>query len=163
VTDVCIALAAVFVVKRHESSVDLSVLYPVLEICCFDLICNDTKCRLIAFYRAPKSGQGKRLLDSLNVFTRVKYHSIITGDFNCGDIHWQALPVDGINDELLYFSITNGFSRVVPLPTRAGNLLDLVLSNEPLAMYNVDVKHSFGTSDHCQVEFSLFFLRLIAV
>jgi len=73
----------------------------------------------------------------------VKYHCIIAGDFNCGDIDWQALtaPVDGIQDELLNFSITNGFSQVVQSAKRVNNCLDLVFSNEPLAMYNVNVLH----------------------
>jgi len=64
--------------------------------------------------------------------------------------------VDGIQDELLNFSITNGFSQVVQSATRKNNCLDLVFSNEPLAMYNVNVLHPFSTSDHCQVEFSVF-------
>jgi len=88
----------------------------------------------------------------------MKYHCIIAGDFNCDDIDWQALtaPVDGIQDELLNFSITNCFSHVIQSATRASNCLDLVFSNKPLAMYNVNVLHPFSTSDHCQVEFSVF-------
>jgi len=88
----------------------------------------------------------------------VKYHCIIASDSNCGDIDWQALaaPVDGIQDEHLNFSITNGFSQVVQSATRANNCLDIVFSHKPLAMYNMNVLHPFSTSDHCHVEFSVF-------
>jgi len=78
----------------------------------------------------------------------VKYHCIIAGDF-CGGIDRRlALTVDGI--ELLNFSISNGFSQVVKSATRTNNCLDLVFSNEPLAMYNVNVLHPFSTSDLCR-------------
>jgi len=52
-----------------------------------------------------------------------------------------TVPVDGIQDEFLNFSINNGFSQVVQSATRANNCLNLVFNNvEPLlAMYIVNV------------------------
>ena len=149
----------VFVSNRlNVISIDLSELYPELEISCFDLMFSTTKCRLLVVYRAPKSDCITRLSECINLLSKVKYQCIIASDFNCGDIDWQSLkaPIDGTQDELLNFSITNGFSQVVQSATRADNLLDLVFSNEPLALCNVNVLHPFSTSDHCQVEFSVF-------
>jgi len=92
--------------KLHVISVDLSELYPELEIHCFDLIYFNVKCQLFAVYKAPKSGSIGRSLQCLNQLSKVKYHCIIAGDFNCTD--WQALtaPVDGIHDVLVNFSMT---------------------------------------------------------
>ena len=149
----------VFVSKRLQViSIGLSELYPELEVCCFDLIFSDVKCRMFVVYRAPNSYHSERLLECLNLFSKVKHHSIITGDFNCGDIDWNTLaaPIDGVQDMLLNFSIANGFSQMIQSATRADKLLDLVFSNEPLGICNVNVSHPFGTSDHCQVEFSVF-------
>ena len=72
-------------------SIDLLELYPELEICCFDLMFSTTKCRLLVVYRAPKSDCITRLLECINLFSKVKYQCIIAGDFNCGDIDWQSL------------------------------------------------------------------------
>jgi len=99
----------------HVISVDLSELYPELEIRRVDLMYNNAKCRLFAVYMAPRSGSVGRLLQYSNLFSIVTYHCILTliaGDFNCGDVDWQTLTahVDGIQAELLNFSITNGFS-----------------------------------------------------
>jgi hypothetical protein len=149
----------VFVSRQLQiSSIDLSELYPELEACCFDLMFSDVKCRMFVVYRAPNSDHAERLLECLNLFSKVKHHCIIVGDFNCGGIDWNTLaaPTDGVQDLLLNFSITNGFLQVVQSATRADNLLDLVFSNEPLGICNVNVIHPFGTSDHCQVEFSVF-------
>ena len=99
-----------------------------------------------------------RLLECIDAFSNVKHHCIITGDFNCNGIDWQTLtaPCDGWQDALLDFAIENSFSQVVPSPTRGNNLLDLVFSNEPLAMSGVNVIQPFSNSDHCQIEFSIF-------
>jgi Endonuclease-reverse transcriptase len=141
-------------------SVDLSELYPELEVCCFAVIFSGVKCRIFAAYRAPSlyHSDSERLLDCLNLFSKVKHHSIITWDFNCGDIDWNTLtaPPDGVQDILLKFSTANGFSQMIQAATRADNLLDFVFGNEPLGICNVNVSNQFGTSDHCQVEFSVF-------
>ena len=149
----------VFVSERLQViSIDLSELYPELEVCCFDLIFSDVKCRMFVVYRAPNSDHSERLLECLNMFSKVKHQSITTGDFNCGDIDWNTLaaPIDGVQDMLLNFSTANGISQMIQSATRADKLLDLVFSNEPLGICNVNVSHPFGTSDHCQVEFSVF-------
>ena len=148
-----------FVSKRFNAvAIDLAESYSELEICCFDLLYSGARCRLLVVYRAPSSDHMPRLLECINAFSNVKYHCIIAGDFNCNGIDWQTLkaPCDGTQDALLNFAIMMGFSQVVQSPTRGDNLLDLVFSNEPLAMCNVNVIHPFGNSDHCQIEFSVF-------
>jgi len=141
-------------------TIDLSACYPDLEVCCFDLLCNrsNQRCRIFVVYRPPDVHNMPRLVECLQKFTAVKYNSIIVGDFNCGDIDWQLLvaPTDGTQDALLNFVIAEGLAQVVQYPTRNERILDIILTNEPLAMCRVEVLHPFSTSDHNQIEFSVF-------
>ena len=57
--------------------------------------------------------------------------------------------------KFLEFPVHNGFTQVVNEPTRLHSLLDIVLTNEPLIVsdVNVDVPITGSNSDHCQVDF----------
>jgi hypothetical protein len=149
----------VFISKLYSVSVvNVSEFFPELELCCVDLSHGEARYRLIAIYRAPGSNNMTRLLECLSTYSNVKLNCIIVGDMNCPSIDWNLLKakVDGTHDELLNFTVTRGFSQVVQSATRADNLLDIVLTSEPLSMCNIDVIEPFGNSDHSQVVFSLF-------
>ena len=85
----------------------------------------------------------------------MKAPCLIVGDLNCPDIDWQTFtaPIDNIQDKLLDFIAHNGYVQMVCECTRGNNVLDVVLTNEPLTVCNVDVAPPIGTSDHCQVDF----------
>jgi len=91
-----------------------------------------------------------RLNECLCKFSRINYHCIIAGDFNCAGIDWQSLiaPADGTQDKLFDFVIKHGFSQIV--------LREKITYSKPLSMFNVNVLQPFNRSDHCQVEFSVF-------
>ena len=149
----------VFISKMYSVAiVNVSELYPELEISCVDLLHGGVRCRLFAIYRAPSSNNMSKLLECLSTYSDVKFNCIIAGDFNCPNIDWDSLKTkaDGTQDELLNFAVTRGFSQVVQSATRADNLLDIILTNEPLSICNINVIQPFGTSDHSQVIFSLF-------
>jgi len=40
-------------------------------------------------------------------------------------------------------------------PTRADNILDIILTNEPIIISKVFVCEPFSNSDHCQVQFGV--------
>jgi len=67
----------------------------------------------------------------------VKYNCVIAGDFNCPGIDWVSLkaPADVSQDALLDFAVTQGLSQIVQAPTRGDNILDIILTNEPLTVY----------------------------
>jgi len=132
-------------------------LYPELEICCLDQ--EDLKCRLFAIYRAPSSNDMPRLLECLSAYSDINYNCIIVGDLNCPNVDWSTLTAkaDGVQDELLNFTVIRGFSQVVQSATRADNLLDIVLTSEPLSICDIDVIQPFDSSDHSQVICSLFY------
>lgn len=147
--------------KQHNVIVvDIAESYSDLEICCFDLLYNDSasRCRIFIVYRPPNTNNMSRIAECLCKFSDTKFHCIIAGDFNCKKIDWQSLvaPADGKSDVLLDFTITQGFTQLVDAPTRNHNLLDILLSSEPLAICNLKVIEPFSRSDHCQVEFSMF-------
>ena len=48
-----------------------------------------------------------------------------------------------------------GFVQCVCSPTRGSNILDLVLSNEPLLLRSLSVMDPIGNSDHDSVRFCL--------
>ena len=90
--------------------------------------------------------------------TKTSLPCIVAGDLNCGQIDWASLtaPSDGVQDVILKFVVSNGFAQSVREPTRGENILDIVLCNEPLSVFDTAVLPPFGCSDHSQVEFSTF-------
>ena len=88
----------------------------------------------------------------------LKCPTYIVGDLNCSDIDWVncSSPADGVQDAFLDFAVVNGFVQSVAEPTRGANILDIVLTNEPLTLADVQVNEPFANSDHCTVCFSVF-------
>jgi len=79
-----------------------------------------------------------------------------TPHFQLATFQSLKAPADGNQDALLDFAVTLGLSQIVQAPARGDNLLDVILTNEPLSVCNFDVFEPFSTSDHCQVKFSVF-------
>jgi len=64
----------VFVSKLYNVAViNVAELYPELELCCFDLLRGDMRCRVFAIYRTPNSNNMQRLVECLNRFSDVKH------------------------------------------------------------------------------------------
>ena len=108
--------------------------------------------------RAPSSTDMPTVVNFLSDYTKLKGHCIVTGDFNCCNVNWIDLtdPYDGTEDTLLDFSVSHGFNQMVHKPTRGVSILDLILTNEPVAIFGVNDESPFSTSDHCQIEFYVF-------
>ena len=79
------------------------------------------------------------LNDSLKKLSNSKKskHIILAGDFNCPDIYWENLVVKQgaadreIQQALVDLSIEHGLTQIHNEPTRYGNMLDLVFTNNP--------------------------------
>ena len=156
---VCILVAK----PIHCVSVDTHTKYPTLELCCVDLVDKSQKCRLFAVYSRPVNGKLKvdymsELIKCFHDFDKVSWPVVITGDFNCPDINWSSLVVscDRSQDDFLNYCITGGFTQLVESPTRGSNILDLILTNEPLFICDVTVEEPFVTGDHNRVVFNLY-------
>ena len=134
-----------------------------LEMCCVDIHFSGTTCRAVVVYRAPNDDSMPNIVNQLSALLDVRGPCIVAGDFNCGNINWYSLesPKEPSHELLLKFCVSHGLAQVVATPTRGNNILDLVLTNEPLCICNMDVTSPFGNSDHCQVEFATYFEHTI--
>jgi len=87
---------------------------------------------------------------------------VVVGDFNFPSINWSDLQFAAENERCstLFSTFTKQycFEQLVSEPTRLqticrSNLLDLILSNDPFIVCDVNVCAPFSTSDHCCVDF----------
>ena len=112
---------------------------------------------MIGTYYRPPSDQGSSLdeLDSSINKMGTKINSdnvIIFGDFNTPGINWDVSTTDnaqnhtGQAQKLLHLVDNHGLFQTVQEPTRNGNILDLVLVNNPNIIEKTTVVP--GISDH---------------
>ena len=76
----------------------------------------------------------------------------ICGDFNFPNINWaKNIDVSVLlvhHSMLANFVLNAGLSQLVKLPTRETNILNLLMVNDSLAVFDIDVQQPFSTSDH---------------
>jgi hypothetical protein len=129
------------------------------EMCCFDILLNQTAIRFINVYRPPPDYNNfEHLSECLLDALRTTDPCVITGDFNCPEIDWDNFTTlhDGMQDKFLELIESAGLNQLVEKPTRGDNILDLVFSDESLKVSNLTVSQQFSKSDHCQVSVSVF-------
>ena len=79
---------------------------------------------------------------------------IIIGDMNYSGINWETMTASNANEsKFIDFITENALHQHVFEPTRAENILDLVLSSELDFVFEVDVGETFSSSDHCIIAF----------
>ena len=131
-----------------------------MEVVCIDVIDNSFKNHLIVVYCPPAATLDylASFYECLAVLCNVDYACIICGDFNMQRLDWLALDGSQACREsyLTDFVINNGLSQLVLEPTRENNILDLVLSNDLLAVIDLTVSLPFSTSDHSSLSWSLW-------
>jgi hypothetical protein len=145
------------------SQVLLPQTYEHLEILCMDVFCNNFKQRYVCVYRPPSRDVDyiTQLVSCLNILCNVDYSFIVCGDFNLPNIDWsqainpQLLPI--LDSIFASFVIDNGLLQLIDQPTRANNVLDLLLVNDQLAVFNVSVLPPFSTSDHTPITWHSWF------
>jgi len=120
-------------------------------------------------YRPPYSDISAQrnmvdIVSCLQTLTAVNYPSTITGDFNLPHMDWNLVtgPCDNLYDPFSNFILDGGFSQFVSSFTRAANILDIVLSNDPYLVSDCWIVSPPGfnsslskPSDHCSVYFNL--------
>ena len=135
-----------------------------LELVCFDVSCggNSVSARVFVCYRPPgySSESVNYMTDMIECLIANQHRSsanIITGDFNCPSIDWSYLtsPNDRIHRPFLDFVVHTGLVQTVAFPTRIGNILDLVLTDDPERLCSVATGRSFAHSDHDVVTFQI--------
>ena len=73
------------------------------------------------------------------------------GDFNHGNIKWDAQQSTGVEDQKFMCLVQDYF---LTQPTRAARVLDIVLSSQKEFVDNVVIQEPLGSSDHNQLHFN---------
>ena len=76
-------------------------------------------------------------------------NTILIGDFNLPDLDWEKGTASGRTRKLLEVANDNMLEQLVKFPTHLkGNILDLVLTNVPERVHEVEEVGRLGASDH---------------
>lgn len=153
-----------FIKKAHNYvHIPLPQEFSHLEMLCTDIICNNFKHRYISVYRPPiyDLHQTCELFNCLNMLCDVNHVVSINGDFNFPNFDWgRAIDISALSpveSEFANFIIANGLTQLVTQPTRNAHILDLLMVNDPLAVFEVTVQQPFSTSDHNIVTWRTWF------
>ena len=135
-----------------------------VEIAAFDVTFYPTKYRFIVCYRPPDYDSNANnylstLFNCLHNLCAVNYSLFIVGDFNMPDVCWNDMSASGnhlnFSNIMLDFVSDHGLSQCVVEPTRNDNILDLVLTSDPLLINDCVVSPPFIDCDHMTVNFNV--------
>ena len=77
------------------------------------------------------------------------------GDFNYREIDWNSMTGDRSSEEFLNVVQDGFFKQLVREPTRQGNILDLVFTNNETLVSQVEIGARFDVSDHHEIRFKI--------
>ena len=99
-------------------------------------------------YRPPGGGQGS--IERLTEMVRgAEARSIMIGDFNLPEVNWATGQSGARSRLFLEATIEAGMEQLVAFPTHVkGNVLDLLLTNVPERILEVEDAGRLGHSDH---------------
>ena len=102
-------------------------------------------------YRSPSSGaENLRALEEM--IGKVEKNTILIGDFNLPDLDWEKGTASGRTRNLLEVANDKMLEQLVKFPTHLkGNILDLVLTNVPERVLEVEEVGRLGASDHVAI------------
>jgi Reverse transcriptase (RNA-dependent DNA polymerase)/Endonuclease-reverse transcriptase len=122
----------------------------------FRLDANGESIYFYLIYRPPACNNDSKML-LCNLLTSAEKNSLLIGDFNVPDIDWQNGTAWSRADRgLLDTAQAANMEQLVSFPTHVrGNVLDLVLSNMPERIHNVQDEGRLGTSDHSIISLEL--------
>ena len=109
---------------------------------------DDKGLTITLLYRPPRSRE-QNTLELCKLINNAPENSIFIGDFNFPAINWLTFESDRFSEPFLQCVNENNFEQLVEFPTHVrGNILDLVLSNRPDIITNVESLGNLSTSDH---------------
>ena len=85
-----------------------------------------------------------------------RYNNVcIMGDFNYREIDWSSMTGDRSSEEFLNVIQDGFFKQLVREPTRQGNILDLIFTNNETLVSQVEIGARFDASDHNEIRFKI--------
>lgn len=141
-------------VRRLDFETDCEVLW-----CEMIIPSQGSKFLVGVFYRPPSSDAAylSELQKSLSLIDRsgTNLPLLLLGDFNLPNITWGEVPKchDALSAVLCEVVDDYFLQQMVSEPTRRGNILDLIFTNTPEFLMNINVCEGLGNSDHFSIEF----------
>ena len=143
--------------KRCLNPVRLAVpdTFSNLEAVCIDLNINHNT-RILCIYRPPNCNSlySDNLCELITYFVSGSDNIVIFGDFNLPDIQWSSYsyPSTRLYQSFMDCIMENALTQHVIVPIRGTNVLDLILSTDPMVVSRVTAGDHFRfldkVSDH---------------
>ena len=127
------------------------------QYCYLTVKSADSEINLLCIYRSPNSLDinNEKLCELLKL---IKPNTVIIGDINYPNINWKNLTSDQKSASFVEAAQDMLLEQVIEFPTHIkGNILDLILTNIPEKLINVEEIGRLGKSDHCLIYFELLF------
>jgi len=143
-----------------SSLVDITYTEIEAEIVACTIFIDKDKITIICTYIPPNIGS-ELFIDTMKCLSVVCQRSnkcIVLGDFNVPKIDWvnSGIPSDAKCQTLFAFYSDLGLFQLIDEPTRGNNILDLLFTNDPLLVCDVQIEMPFCTSDHDSFTFKLY-------
>ena len=129
----------------------------------FEVVNNDDSCaarslNITLIYRPPSS-RDENTDELCKLFDKASKNSIFIGDFNFPGINWEYETSDRKGANFLQCTKDNYFEQLIDFKTHIrGNTLDLLFSNQPDKIINIEPLGNLGNSDHsiimCELEYN---------
>ena len=147
--------------KVSAQLVSLPSRFDCLEIIAVDL--NDYSSalpvRFVVAYRPPDyaSNENDLFFSALDYLANNCGRFCLMGDLNLPDFEWELFlhPDNSLYNAAANLVCTHGLTQLVNEPTRADNILDVVLCSDVLSCDNIKCLPPLGTSDHSIVSFNI--------
>ena len=155
---VCVLVKKSLKVKEIDLKLDTCI-----DMMAFDILNCDVRFRIFVCYRPPGSDVASMnsCLDEISSRCQIDATPILLGDFNLPGIDWPTNNFPRLmngcqcNVAFLEFVRQQSLLQCVHEPTRADNILDLVLTDDPFAIFDLHVLPPFSTSDHNSIVFKI--------
>jgi hypothetical protein len=130
---VCICIHKSF----HSSEIIIHSKFDV-ECVIVDILSSKSNVRLFTFYHANTEVSVELKVKNIKIIISCLQHycvsqliSVVVGDFNCSTIDWNlGRATNWVQELFLTGTVDLGLQQLISSPTRGGNLLDLLFTNE---------------------------------
>ena len=129
------------------------------QFCHFKVLSNSTDCiDIIAIYRSPNSSSenNDKLCDLIDNLGSGNF--FICGDLNFRNICWTTNTADAKGRRFLESTENKFFEQLIDFPThRQGGILDILLTNVPDTVLNIEDIGPLSNSDHSAISVDIMF------